>query len=133
MDNNMIKATNEYKRQSIITSSKEELTLMLYNGCIKFINDAVNAVDNKDYQSANYNIQRAGDIVTELICTLDMSYEISGNMKLLYEYINQKLLEGNIEKNTAHLKEALDLIKEFKVAWFHAMKSVKTGDNQNVV
>lgn len=133
MVNNVMNATNEYKKQSIMTSTKEELTLTLYNGCLKFINDGIIDIENKRFESANTNIQRAQDIVIELICTLDMNMEISANMKLLYEYAYNKLLDGNVEKKAEHLKEALDIIREFRDAWFLAMKAVKSGDSKNAI
>ena len=60
----------KYKEQSVTTATPEELTLMLYNGCIKFINLAEVFIDDKNIEKINVNILKAQDIVNELNITL---------------------------------------------------------------
>ena len=78
-----------YQNNSIMTAPKEELTLMLYNGAIKFCNQAIEAIHSKDIQKAHlYNI-RVQDIITELQSTLDFKYEISKELDSLYFFIRE--------------------------------------------
>ena len=56
----------QYNRNKILTASPAELTLMLYEGCIKFINIAIMGVDEKDIAKANTNIKKAERIILEL-------------------------------------------------------------------
>ncbi len=85
-------AYNQYRENSVYTASPEELTLMLYNGLIKFIMKAQNAISKKDIEGANENILRAQDIVSELMSTLDKKYEIANNLEMLYDFMLRSLL-----------------------------------------
>ena len=89
----------KYKEQSVNTATPEELTLMLYNGCIKFINLAEVFMDDKNIEKANLNIIKAQDIISELNITLNLDYEISDNLRLLYEFVRERLLEANLRKD----------------------------------
>lgn len=118
----MSKHLEQYQNNAVITASGPQLTLMLYNGCIKFINQGIKELEEKNYEQKNYNIQRAQDIIRELMITLDTKYEISKNMMTLYDYIYFRLQEGNIKNDVASLKEGLELVTEFRDTWKEAMK-----------
>lgn len=133
MYNNYQAAANTYKTQSIITASPEELTLKLYNGCLRFINIGKEAIKQKKYDISNTNIQKAQNIIIELSDTLDMSYEISKDMKKLYDYIYSKLIEGNIKKDISSLEEAQVLVTEFRDTWGQAMITNRENGNKNAV
>lgn len=118
-------AYDTYKQNSILTASPEELTLMLYNGLIKFIMLAQKAIEEKDIQKAHDNIIRAEDILHEFKASLDMQYEISHNLALLYDYFLDRLLEANIRKDTAILDEVLRFVRELRDTWAQAMRLAK--------
>lgn len=115
-------AYNAYKQNSVTTASPGELTLMLYNGCLKFLGKAKVAIDEKDIQSKNTNIQKAQAIIAELMSTLNMDYEISKQMLPLYEYMNRRLVEANIQNDTAILTEVEGLVTEFRDTWKEVLK-----------
>lgn len=118
---------SRYKEQTINTATKEELTLMLYDGCIKFINIAILAVEEKDFQLANTNIIKAENIISEFMLTLNMDIEISNNLYALYEYLNNRLIEANIQKNKDILEEVKGFIIELRDTWKEAMKLSRMG------
>lgn len=113
-----------YKEQQIMTSSPEELTLLLYNGAIRFINESITAIDMGDLQEAHNANLRAQKIVNEFMMTLDMQYEISKTWLSLYEYILYCLFQGNIKKDKEELLKANLLLSELRKAWTLAMKKV---------
>lgn len=117
----------QYKTQSINTSTPEELTLKLYEGCIKFINIAMIAIDEKDIQKANVNIIKAQNIIKELNITLDMDYEISNNLRLLYDYLHTRLIDANIKKEKPILEEVKEFVVEFRDTWKEAIKLARQG------
>ena len=80
-----VNAYNAYKQNSVTTASPGELTLMLYNGCIKFIHQAKKAIEVKDIQNRNKYVQKAQDILIELMSTLNMDIPVSKEMFNLYE------------------------------------------------
>lgn len=87
-----------YQHNSVNTSTPGELTLMLYNGCLKFIHQAKNSLENNNFQEMNLSSQKAQAIISELMLTLDTSYPVSQNMLSLYEFVNSRLIDGNIKK-----------------------------------
>lgn len=118
---------NQYKENSINTASPEELTLMLYNGLIKFIMRGIDCIEKKNMEDANNNIIRAQDIVQEFINTLDMRYEISGNLNSIYDYMLRRLIDANVSKDKVILEEVLEFAKILRDTWEEAMKQAKKG------
>lgn len=115
-------AYGKYKEQSVLTATQPELTLMLYNGCIKFINKSIQALENKNYQEVNYFSQRSQMIILELKETLDFEYELSEQFDKLYDFVYESLLNGNLEKDEKYFKDALGIIRDFRDTWQNAMK-----------
>jgi len=115
----------KYKTNSINTATPEELTLMLYNGALKFANQAMAALEAKDYLKFNQLIQRVQDIIREFQITLKPQYEISEQLDALYDYIYRCLFRANIRKDKELLTEATDLIRNMRDTWKEAMKLAK--------
>ncbi|MBR1443301.1 MAG: flagellar export chaperone FliS [Firmicutes bacterium] len=110
------------KNDSIYLATPEELILMLYDGALKFSNQAMVAMEKKDYQKSNYLIQRVQDIIRELQTSLDFKYEISNDFYAMYDYIFRTLITANIRKDQKKLEEAMGLIRQFRDTWKEAMK-----------
>lgn len=119
------KAYNQYKESSIFTASPEELTFMLYNGLVRYVMQAQLAIDEKEMEKANKSLIRAQDIIRHFQSTLDMKYEISQSLALLYDYLYRRLIEANIKKDRDIIDEALGLIKDLRDTWAKAMKLAK--------
>lgn len=113
---------DKYQQQSVMTASPGELTLMLYNGCIRFIKQAKLAIDEKDIEKAGNSLIRAQDILQELMVTLNPDYEISKNLYALYDYMIQRLIDANISKDKAPLDEVLELITDLRDTWIEVIK-----------
>lgn len=110
-------AHNAYKQNSVTTASPGELTLMLYNGCLKFLTIAKKAMLDKNIEAKNTNLQKAQAIITELMVTLDMNVPISKEIQPLYDYMNRRLLEANIKNDSAIIDEVAGLVTEFRDTW----------------
>lgn len=124
------KAYNQYKENSIFTSSPEELTLMLYNGLVRFILQAEAHLDESDLSRASNSIIRAQDIVLYFRSTLDMKYGVSESLDLMYEYMHRRLIEANIKKDKDILTEILGYAKELRDTWTQAMKLARQQAKQ---
>lgn len=110
-------ALNTYKQTSVTTASPGELTLMLYNGCIKFLMKAKKAIQESNFEEKNINIQKAQSIINELIVTLNMDYEISKQMHPLYDYMNRRLIEANVKNDIQIIDEVIGFATEFRDTW----------------
>lgn len=114
-----------YKNNAVNTASSGELTLMLYNGCIKFIKQAMKDMENGNTEAKNANIQKAQNIIKELMVTLDPNVEISQQIMPLYEYILHQLKEANVKNDPAFLEEALNYVSEFRDTWKQVIKQTR--------
>ncbi|MCO5385609.1 flagellar export chaperone FliS [Desulfosporosinus sp.] len=113
---------NAYKNQQVMTSSPEQLTLLLYNGALRFLTESILAMEQGNIpKSHNANI-RVQNIVREFIRTLDMNYELSINWAKLYEYTEYCLIQGNIKKDVEQLLQAKSMLTEMRDTWIEAMK-----------
>jgi flagellar secretion chaperone FliS len=120
-------AINQYQQNSVLSASPGELTLMLYNGCLKFIKQAEKALENNDHHTKNETIIKAQSIMTELMLTLNREVEISQQILPLYEYIHHKLFEANTKNDKEALNEAFTNVKELKDTWVQVLKMQKEG------
>lgn len=111
-----------YLEQKIMAAKPEELTMMLYEGMVKFLKQGVLYNDQKNIEKTSNSIIRAQAIISELNGTLDETYEISKNLSDIYSFMNTRLIDANIEKNTEMIKEVLDLAEELRDTWKQAMK-----------
>lgn len=119
------KAVYQYQQNSIMTATPEELTLMLYNGCIKGIRLAKIGLEDKDYEKANLYLCKAQAIIRELRATLDMKYDISKNLYELYTYFLDRLIEANVKKETSILDEVEQFVSDLRDTWAEAMKDAR--------
>lgn len=119
MDTNI---ANAYQRNAIMTASPAELTLMLYEGAIKFCNIGMMAIEKKDYEKANTNIKKAQAIITELRVTLNRKYPVWEDFERVYDYIYRTLVDANMHKSTEDLEEALKRIREMRDTWKEVMR-----------
>ncbi len=118
-------AAQAYGARKIETATPAELTLMLYEGAIKFCNIAMGAIEKKDYGKANVNIQKARRIIVELQSTLDHKYKVAEDFDVIYDYIFHKLVQANVKKDPEVLEEALVELRELRDAWKEIMRTAR--------
>ena len=118
-------AAQAYGARKVETATPAELTLMLYEGTIKFCNIAMGALEKKDYEKANINIQNARKIIVELQTTLDHKYPVAEDFDRIYDYIFHKLVQANIKKDPEILEEALVELRDLRDAWKEIMRTAK--------
>lgn len=106
-----------YQQGAVRTASPGELTLMLYNGCLKFIKLARTGIQEKNIELKNTNLLKAQNIIQELMITLDTNVQVAKSMMAMYDYINQRLIEANTKNDTASLDEAEQYVTEFRDTW----------------
>lgn len=114
-----------YQQNSVMTASPQELTLMLYNGCLKFIKLAKKAMADNKYEDKNTNMIKAQAIIQELRYTLDPEIELSASMAQLYDYMYNRLVEANMKNDTNVLVEVEGYVVELRDTWKQAMSQMK--------
>lgn len=120
-----INAAIAYQNNKINTATPTELTLMLYEGAIKFCNIAITGLEEKNNEKTNKNIIKAEKIITHLRSTLDYKYSVAQDFENIYQYIYNTLLQANIKKDIELLNEALVELRGLKDTWKEVMKQAK--------
>ena len=115
-------AYSAYANNRINTASPAELTLMLYDGAIKFCNIAGDAIDNADIQKAHTNIIKAQRIIDYLRQTLDMKYAVAQDFENIYSYLSRRLVEANIKKDKEILDEVNEHLHSVRDNWKEVMR-----------
>ena len=109
--------------------SYTHLTLMLYEGAIKFCNIAMIAIEKGDLQKAHTNIKKAEDIITEFKVTLNHKYPVAEDFEKIYDYIYSLLVNANVKKDPEILNQALVEIRGMRDTWKEVMNRTR-GMNQ---
>lgn len=112
----------QYNNSKILTASPAELTLMLYEGAIKFCNIAEMAIDNKDIPKAHSNIVKVQHIMDYLRQTLDMKYPVAQDFENIYSYLSKRLVEANTKKDKAILEEVNMHLRSVRDTWKEVMR-----------
>ena len=118
----MNNAFAQYNTNKILTASPAELTLMLYEGAIKFCNIAIVGIEQKNIQKAHDNIMKTQKIIEEFQITLDRKYEVAKEFDAVYNYLIIRLREANVKKDVAILEEVLKHLRTMRDAWKEVMQ-----------
>lgn len=111
-----------YNNSKILTASPAELTLMLYEGAIKFCNIAIIGIEQNDIEKAHVNIRRVERIIEEFRSTLDRKYAVAEDFDRVYVYILRRLLEANVKKDKAILEEVNMHLRSMRDNWKEVMR-----------
>jgi len=119
------KAYAAYASNKILTASPAELTLMLYEGAIKFSNIALAAMENDDVEKAHNNVIKVRNIILEFQSTLNYDYPVAKDFNNVYEYLKFRLTEANLHKEPAIMEEILGHLRTMRDTWKEVMELSK--------
>ncbi len=112
----------QYNRNKILQASPAEVTLMLYEGAIKFCNIAIMGIEQKDIEKAHVNIIKTQRIIEEFRNTLDRKYPVWEDFDRVYVYLLRRLFEANVSKDAEILKEVNTHLRSMRDTWKEVMK-----------
>lgn len=129
----MKSAYQKYKTTSVQSASREKLLLMLYEGAIRFMKQALLAIDRKDIADRGMNIGRAFDIINELNNTLnhEAGGEISKTLEQLYMFVSEQLTKTNATGQRKPLEDGLKVMETLYSGWVEAIEKLKREENLN--
>lgn len=120
-----------YRRVQAETASPAQLVLLLYDGLLGRLQNALHGLEVLDYEQANGSLQRAQDILLELAASLDMEAgEIAERLAELYEYQHHLLLQANLQKDPQPVEEVVTLARKLRDAWAQAAAQVAWPSSQ---
>lgn len=118
----MNNAFMQYNKNKVMTASPAELTLMLYEGAIKFCNIAVMGIEQNDIQKSHNNIMKAQRIIEEFQATLNHDYKVAEDFDRIYDYLLRRLREANVKKDKAIVEEVLVHLRSMRDTWKEVMQ-----------
>lgn len=124
MDKNLYQ---NYHQNAIMSAGPEELVTMLYNRLLKDLKLGIISMDKKDLEATHKSLVHAQEILVHLMGTLNTEFEIGKGLLLMYDYMNRRLTEANIKKDSEMIREVMGYIEEIKDAWVQAVRRVKTS------
>lgn len=124
-------AYSQYNNSKILTASPAELTLMLYDGAIKFCNIAIMAIEKNDVMKAHTYIVKTENIIEEFQATLNHKYPVAKDFDNVYKYIYNRLIEANVKKDKDILEGVLVHLRTLRDTWKEVMKITHNGADVN--
>ncbi|MFR4352662.1 MAG: flagellar export chaperone FliS [Roseburia sp.] len=115
-----------YANNKVMTASPAELTLMLYEGAIKFSNLALVGIEEKNVQKAHDNIMKVEQIIEEFQATLDHKYPVAKDFDEVYSYLMLRLREANLKKDREIMEEVLEHLRTMRDTWKEVMRLSRT-------
>ena len=112
----------QYERSKILTASPAELTLMLYEGAIKYANIAIVAIEKGEIEKAHNSIRKVERIIEEFQATLDHKYRVAKDFDEVYKYLQKRLVEANVKKDKEIMEEVLGHLRTMRDTWKEVMQ-----------
>ena len=116
-----------YKQQEILSASRGELLLMLYDGCIKQLKLARIFIEERSVENAHISLVKAQAIIDKLTADLDHSYEVADQLMELYQFFSQELVAANVKKDAARITPVLEMMIDLRNTWQAAIQAQKTA------
>ena len=120
----------QYERSKILTASPAELTLMLYEGAIKYANIAIVAIEKGEIEKAHNSIRKVERIIEEFQATLDHKYPVAKDFDEVYKYLQQRLVEANVKKDKEIMEEVLGHLRTMRDTWKEVMRLSRTDHSK---
>ncbi len=125
---------SQYRQTQVQTASPLRLVVMLYDGAIRFLSQAVVSMRAKDYYNQAQYINKAQAIIAHLAGTLDLKHggDVAANLARIYDYMFTGLSQANAHDDASKIEEIIAHLKELRSSWSHvALKSSKTPSEQS--
>ena len=116
-----------YANNKVMPPPPAELTLMLYDGAIKFCNIAIRAIEEGDVEKAHNNIVKVENIIDEFRATLNHKYAVAEDFENVYVYLRERLSLANMKKDKEILEEVLKHLRTMRDTWKEVMKETNNG------
>ncbi|MCI8649713.1 MAG: flagellar export chaperone FliS [Anaerotruncus sp.] len=116
----------KYQQQSVMTMTKGEMLIKLYDETIKQMSAAVLFIGEKDYAGTNRALQKSQQILRYLKATLDFKYKVSADLNSLYDYFIEQTIQANMKKQASQLEVIIPMVEELRDAFIQADRNARS-------
>lgn len=127
-------AAQQYLRTKVLTATPEQLQLMLYDGALRFCEQAKVALEQKKYEESYNLISRVQKIIMELTSSLkhEIYPELCTKLSALYNFAYRQLIDANVNHSPKALDEAMQVLRYQRDTWAMLLEQLgraKAADN----
>jgi len=114
---------NQYQNNMITTASPEQILIMLYDGALRFVRQAEEAMTSGDRVRKLEMISKTLAIVAEFSNSLDHGTggDIADNLDALYSYMIRELTQANLHDDKQRLDVVEQLLVDLRATWAEAI------------
>lgn len=114
-----MKGISAYQENSVTTQTRGRLIVLLYEGAIKFLRQALEELEAKHYVEKGQYINKAQAILVELNSCLDLENggEIAANLRSLYNFMSKHLSEANTMRDPQRIREVIACLHDLNEGW----------------
>lgn len=115
----MARGADAYYQTHVQSRSPLELVVMLYDGALRFLDQAAEAMDRGDMASKAVALSKAFAILAELQNTLNVrdGGDVARQLDALYSHMHDRLLDANVHRSSAPIREVVALLQPLRDAW----------------
>ena len=118
---------DEYLETQVMTATPHQLHLMVIDGAIRFATQAEEALQEEDFETSHFALNRSREFVTELIGGLDQerSEELANRLKSLFMFVYQNLVSADMKQDVSLVQDALKILKMHRETWMELGEKMK--------
>ena len=113
------KTRSKYIHTEISTANNLELVILCYDKSIQFLMQAKDHLLKNEYELKSEKLVKVIDIIGELKCSLNFDHggDLAKNLDAIYTYLTNRLVEGDLKRDSTVFDEAVNILEELREAW----------------
>ncbi len=118
---------DEYLETQVMTATPHQLHLMVIDGAIRFATRAEEALQENDFETSHFALNRSREFVTELIGGLNQerSEDLAKRLKSLFMFVYRNLVNADMKRNVSLVQDALKIMKMHRKSWMELGEKMK--------
>lgn len=115
---------DRYKQDNVMTASPIDLVIMLYDGCIKNLKLAKLHLEGESVSDFQTCIEKAEEILLELIRSLNLDIDMSQDLLDLYQFMVNELVKASFTQETEHIDPVINMMSDLRESWVGVKKQM---------
>jgi len=119
----------QYRQNSVETATPTRMVVMLYDGAVRFLSQALPAMHVRKYDQQSLYIGKAQDIIAHLRDTLDFEAggAVAEHLNSLYAGLFDALTDANIHDKPERVEQVIEALRELREAWVEVDRQCQAG------
>jgi len=116
--NYLARSPRAYRDSAVLTASRGQLVVMLYDGALRYLHQGSVAMQASDLQMSHKKLRQAENIIIHLRGVLDLEQgEIAGNLRMIYLFCQRHLLQARLDRDPEKVSQTAALLAQLREAW----------------